>query len=472
MNVFRYAKSSLGHIDAEAAASLIAAAADISLILDEAGVIRDLACGNPDLGAELQSTRVWIDQPWIDTVTVESRPKVLSLLQGGQAGATQWRHINHPGRDGASIAILYSTVPIGDSGRMVAFGRDLSPISTVQQRLIDAQHSMERDYARLRQMETRYRLLFDMSSDAVLVLDAATQKVVEANRAALQLLGRAERRVIGRGFGEILDCSGPRAGQAVLAGVQATGRAEEIRANLVSSQREVLVSASMFRQEENQLVLVRLAPVPRADDTPEAEVRGTMLKAIESAPDGFVVADADGRVLTANAAFLDMTGLASEEAARGRSLEDWIGRPGVDFDVLIANLRQRGSVRLFSTVLRDESGLASNVEISAVAVSNGGTPCLGFAIRNIARRLSPEPAADRLLPRSVEQLTELIGRVPLREVVREATDVIERLCIEAALELTGDNRASAAEMLQLSRQSLYVKLRRYGLGDLSEPHDS
>ena len=49
--------------------------------------------------------------------------------------------------------------------------------------------------------------------------------------------------------------------------------------------------------------------------------------------------------------------------------------------------------------------------------------------------------------------------------MREATDVIERLCIEAALNLTGDNRASAAEMLGLSRQSLYVKLRRYGLGD-------
>ena len=38
--------------------------------------------------------------------------------------------------------------------------------------------------------------------------------------------------------------------------------------------------------------------------------------------------------------------------------------------------------------------------------------------------------------------------------------------IEAALELTSDNRASAAEMLGLSRQSLYVKLRRYGLGDI------
>ena len=42
---------------------------------------------------------------------------------------------------------------------------------------------------------------------------------------------------------------------------------------------------------------------------------------------------------------------------------------------------------------------------------------------------------------------------------------IERLCIETALELTGNNRASAAELLGLSRQSLYVKLRRYGLAD-------
>jgi DNA-binding NtrC family response regulator len=55
--------------------------------------------------------------------------------------------------------------------------------------------------------------------------------------------------------------------------------------------------------------------------------------------------------------------------------------------------------------------------------------------------------------------------VPLKDIVRETADVIERLCIEAALKLTGDNRASAAEMLGLSRQSLYVKLHRYGMGD-------
>jgi hypothetical protein len=77
----------------------------------------------------------------------------------------------------------------------------------------------------------------------------------------------------------------------------------------------------------------------------------------------------------------------------------------------------------------------------------------------------------RSLPRSVEQLTELVGRVSLKEIVRETTDLIERLCIEAALNITGDNRASAAEVLGLSRQSLYSKLHRYGLGNLAVDQD-
>ena len=67
-------------------------------------------------------------------------------------------------------------------------------------------------------------------------------------------------------------------------------------------------------------------------------------------------------------------------------------------------------------------------------------------------------------PQSLRDMTELIGRVPLKELVRETSDIIERLCIEAALKTTNDNRASAAELLGLSRQSLYVKLRRYGAG--------
>jgi transcriptional regulator PpsR len=138
--------------------------------------------------------------------------------------------------------------------------------------------------------------------------------------------------------------------------------------------------------------------------------------------------------------------------------------------VLLGTLRQAGAVRLFATSLRGAQGAMANVEVSAVSVNDaGGRPCFGFAIRDVSMRASATPRSEPL--RSVEQLTQLIGRVPLKDLVREATDVIERLCIEAALQLTGDNRASAAEMLGLSRQSLYVKLRRYGLGDLGSDAD-
>jgi DNA-binding NtrC family response regulator len=89
-------------------------------------------------------------------------------------------------------------------------------------------------------------------------------------------------------------------------------------------------------------------------------------------------------------------------------------------------------------------------------------------VRTIGRRVATDFRSQQELPHSVEQLTELVGRVPLKDLVRDTTDIIERLCVEAALKLTGDNRASAAQMLGLSRQSLYAKLRRYGIGDADE----
>jgi chlorophyll synthase len=59
-------------------------------------------------------------------------------------------------------------------------------------------------------------------------------------------------------------------------------------------------------------------------------------------------------------------------------------------------------------------------------------------IRDIERRVSASehPVAAKL-PRSIEQVTQRVGRVPLKELVRESTDLIEALCIETALEVTG-----------------------------------
>lgn len=467
MKAFKAPKTSLGNLDAEAAAILITAAADIALIIDEHGVIRDVAFNSEDLAAEMEGEESWLGQPWLDTVAEDSRPKVEAMLKDvADRALPRWRHINQGAGGGGSVPILFSTVRVGEGGRVVAFGRDLRPLSVLQQRLVEAQQSIDRDYARLRHAETRYRMLFQLWTEPVLILDAATLGVLEANRAADQLFGRGKKGAP-RVF---LDIFGERARdriQVMLAGMRATGRAEDVPALLQEDGREVLVSATPFRQENASLVLVRLTyPQGEAGAVVLPRAKSKMLRLVESVPDAFVVTEQDGRIVTANAAFIEMAQLGAEEQAVGQPLERWLGQPGVEMEVLTANLRQRGPVRLFATTLRGEYGATVDVEISAVTVMNGSGPCFGFAIRDIGTRVTAPGRTVGRTPRSVEQLTELIGQVPLKDLVREATDVIERLCIEAALELTGDNRASAAEMLGLSRQSLYVKLRRYGLGDL------
>lgn len=336
---------------------------------------------------------------------------------------------------------------------------------TLQQRLVSAQMSMERDYWRLRNIETRYRLLFQESTEALMILDAGSERLEEANPAAFRLLGEGARRTAWT-LSDSLRIDSARDLQQSLARLRSSGRPESLSLTLLDSADALSATVSLFRQENSTHFMVRLGRSPDSAPRDDERNRQQISNILESAPDALVVTDLSGHVLTANRAFLELVQVASEEQARGESLEKWLGRSGVDLNVLIANLRQRGSVRLFATRIKGNYGSMADVEISAVSVSSGEDPCMGFVIRDVGRRLPADARAQKELPRSAGQMTELVGRVPLRDIVRETTDLIERLCIEAALELTSDNRASAAEMLGLSRQSLYVKLRRFGLGDL------
>jgi len=460
-------QTSLGDLDAGSAASLIAASSDVTLIVDAHGTIRDMAFQSAELLDDLSESAHWVGRALVATVAPDSRPKVEALLREAVTPAEpKWRHINHITPEGRSVPVLYCGVQIGGDGRIVVFGRDLRVMSALQQRLMNAQQSMERDYSKLRDIEMRYRLLFQLSSEAVLILDPVKGRVLEANTAAQGLFGAGSDDIVGRAMADIFHADGLPTLQLHLAAIRAGARPEDTPARLVLGDQPVTVKVSLFRQENATLFLMRISPVPSTAPT-LPDVKTKLLRAVESAPDGFVVTDHQGAIITANAAFLDMAQLLDENQARGESLDRWVGASGVDLDVLTANLRDRGSVRFFTTTMRGEAGSVAQVEISAVSIRNGGHPSFGYAIRNVGPRLQMETRAARQLPRSVEQLTELIGRVSLKDLVREATEVIERLAIEAALELTNDNRASAAEMLGLSRQSLYVKLRRYGLGDLA-----
>ncbi len=458
----------LGQLNPDEVAHIVQASADISLTLNREGVIQSIAFGNPDLRSP--SLESWVGKNWLDVVTSESRPKIQALLQdANETSLSRFRQINVPSPGSADLPLLCATLKVGSTGQIIALARDLREISLLQQRLVDAQQAIERDYTRLRQLETRYRVLFEMASEAVIVLDANTFKVIEANPRAADLLGDSVKKLSGRLLMDYLTKGDRIQVQSLLSKVAYTSTVAELNTSILSGQ-EVYLSAAPFRNENQSLILVTLKRSGELVDRHDSNAQSLVIQALENAPDGFIVTNSAGKILTANQAFLRLIMSDKLEQILNEPLDRWLERSSVDLRVMLSNLHEKGSIKLFATSIRDSFGTLHPVEISAVSVPYPHA-CLGFTIREVGSRIRSKIQPEESITRSSEELTQLVGRLPLKEIINETTDLIEQLCIKAALDLTRGNRVSASEMLGLSRQSLYIKLRKYDLSDQSKDSD-
>ena len=458
----------LGQLNPDEVAHIVQASADISLTLNRDGVIQSIAFGNPDLRSP--NLEGWVGKNWLDVVTSESRPKIQALLQdANETSLSRFRQINVPSPGSADLPLLCATLKIGSTGQIIALARDLREISLLQQRLVDAQQAIERDYTRLRQLETRYRVLFEMASEAVIVLDANTFKIIEANPRAADLLGDSVKKLNGRLLMDYLTKGDRIQVQSLLSKVAYTSTVADLNTSIQSGQ-EVYLSAAPFRNENQSLILVTLKRAGEFIDRQDSSAQSLVIQALENAPDGFIVTNSAGKVLTANQAFLRLIMSDKLEQILNESLDRWLERSSVDLRVMLSNLQEKGAIKLFATSIRDTFGTLHPVEISAVSVPYPHA-CLGFTIREVGSRIRSKIQPEESITRSSEELTQLVGRLPLKEIINETTDLIEQLCIKAALDLTRGNRVSASEMLGLSRQSLYIKLRKYNLSDQSKDSD-
>ena len=458
----------LGQLNPDEVAHIVQASADISLTLNRDGVIQSIAFGNPDLRSP--NLEGWVGKNWLDVVTSESRPKIQALLQdANETSLSRFRQINVPSPGSADLPLLCATLKIGSTGQIIALARDLREISLLQQRLVDAQQAIERDYTRLRQLETRYRVLFEMASEAVIVLDANTFKIIEANPRAADLLGDSVKKLNGRLLMDYLTKGDRIQVQSLLSKVAYTSTVADLNTSIQSGQ-EVYLSAAPFRNENQSLILVTLKRAGEFIDRQDSSAQSLVIQALENAPDGFIVTNSAGKILTANQAFLRLIMSDKLEQILNESLDRWLERSSVDLRVMLSNLQEKGAIKLFATSIRDSFGTLHPVEISAVSVPYPHA-CLGFTIREVGSRIRSKIQPEESITRSSEELTQLVGRLPLKEIINETTDLIEQLCIKAALDLTRGNRVSASEMLGLSRQSLYIKLRKYNLSDQSKDSD-
>lgn len=429
---------------------------DITLMLDLEGVIRKASLSN---AIPAEAVQDWVGHPWTDTVGEAGGDWIRRLLEDARSnGVSAFRQVRQRFPSGLELPIEYTTVRLGGEAGLIAVGKNLQAVAELQSRLIATQQAREQDYWRLREIETRSRLLFDASSEAVLVVEAQTLRVIEANPAAIRALGLAP------GW-EFLREVAPRdveAFRGMLQRAREHGRAPGIAVHLGAERAAWLVRATLMVRDPGPVFLLQLAST---GPDPQVTARGTTLRLddlLERLPDAFLVTDQDGVVRRANRAFLDMVQVPAEGGVLGESLGRWLARPADGLAMLLGTLLQYGEVRVFPSVLTGQLGVEVEVELSAVVSGIGASRAIGIVLRDVGRRNWSRPEGSALRD-AIGGIEAGIGHTPLPALVRRITEILERHCIERALGIAEGNRTAAAELLGLSRQSLYAKLGRYGL---------
>jgi transcriptional regulator PpsR len=406
----------------------------------------------------------WEGMQLVDLLADESRSKLVNRvadLAAGRSGISV--ELNHSSQMTWDFPVRYSLHRLGPDGSLLMLGRDLRPMAEVQQQLVAAQLALERDYEAQRELDTRYRVLMEMTRDPVMLVSMSSGRISDLNPAAALLMGGARAELIGTAVAQ--EFEGRRRGEFLeaLANVAAIDAATPVEVTARRSQRRVLVTPKLFRAAGERLLLCLIDPAERAAHQSD-ELAENLHRLYHEGVDGIVFADGEGVIRAANEAFLNLTDASGIAAVRGRSLADYLVRGTIDLRVLLDNVKRTGQLRLYATRLTTDFSGQIAVELSATWLNDRPNPVMVLVVRDASRAETLRRAGGGLPDDGGSRsVMELVGSSTLKDIVAETTDVIEKMCIETALELTRNNRVASADMLGLSRQSLYVKLRKYGL---------
>lgn len=428
---------------------------DITLTLDRDGVIRSAV---PSEALSGERVDAWRGRPWAETLDPALSREVLQIAQDGWSGGASCFQIKQRFPSGRELLMEYTTVSLGEGAGFVAVGRNLQAIADLQSRLMAAQQAQERDYWKIREIETRYRMLLDASSDAVALVRVNDLRVVEANQAAskhLRLFPNAE-------FCPAMGDRDRRALNAMLDRVREQGRAPGIALHLLGSRAQWSLRASLVNDKGGAFFLFHMAPMIGGQLRAQTDDPFSIQDLLMRLPDGFLIVDREGVVRLANHTFLDLAQIGAENAIIGQKAQRWLSRPGADMSVILNLVRTHGFVRRLSTTLEGELGSSADVEVSAVGNQEDQPDFIGLLARDVTMRWSA--AETKGAERAVEEIAAAWpDNLSLEQIVRATTEAIERKTIASALARFHGNRTAAAKHLGLSRQSLHAKLNKYDL---------
>jgi transcriptional regulator PpsR len=459
-----WSSGSVPLIEPEFLSSIIAAASDIALVVSsDEKILSVLISEHNDAHGSLEH---WEGKSVKDVLTDESYPKFVAAMADFTKGLPSKRltELNHSDEKVSDFPIKYTFHKMAHNDTVLLLGRDLKPIAETQQQLVQAQIALEKGYEARREYDVRYRVLLSSTTDAMLFVSVSDGRVKDANSAAAAMLGLSKDALIGSALSQSFEDRSTEELTESLMNAAMAEAAAAVALQSKSGRKDVTVTPSVFRAAGQRMLICRLSSDVPSQVAPEL-MGPNLLSLFREGSDAMLFTDAKGSIVATNDSFLDLLDAAHVGDVKGRSLAEFLSRGQIDLGVLVDNSKQRGQMGVYTTKLVNDLGGRIPVEISATYLDDLTQPAIGFVLRDSSRAEAMRQPTTTQMPteESSQSVMELVGSATLKEIVAETTDVVEKMCIETAVSLTKNNRVAAAEMLGLSRQSLYVKLRKYGL---------
>ncbi|SEM38315.1 PAS domain S-box-containing protein/diguanylate cyclase (GGDEF) domain-containing protein [Luteibacter sp. UNCMF331Sha3.1] len=297
----------------------------------------------------------------------------------------------------------------------------------------------QRILAGIRGTEERYSLLFDSAADAIFMVDQETGRILDANDRAAIWLGCHRADLIGIELESLFVDGSPRSGEGRLRTIDGGARPVETQSSLVAwGSRQV--SQAIVRDISDRVAM--------------EQERKIAAEALASIAEGVIIADADRRVTTVNAAHTKLTGFPPQSLRRTRfdatrTLPDGRPLPQTLWEDIAGGENWLGEVE---SRRADGSTYPELMSISTIRDREGRPQHYVAVVSDITAR-----KADR------QRLQHLATHDPLTGLVTRSE--FERRCAEAITRAAHERGAVAVLFVDLDAFKVVNDSYSHAIGD-------
>jgi len=241
----------------------------------------------------------------------------------------------------------------------------------------------------LQENENRLQTIFSTIQVGLLIINANTHEIVDANPRAVELIGVTKKKIVGKICHEFV-CPAERGRCPITDLGQTVDNSERVlidssgkRIPIIKSVKTIAVSGQQYLVES----FLDITELKRAEEALANEATRRRIL-IEQSSDGIVVLDENGKVCEANQRFAEMLGYSSEEVSE-LHLWDWDTQyPREQLLEMARTVDEAGDH--FETRHRRKDGTTLDVEISTNGAVIAGHKLVFCVVRDVTARKRAE----------------------------------------------------------------------------------